>query len=78
MLKVRTVRCMSLSQMRLLMVCAGDAAGFSFFLREFSLFVRVYQYDHSVGDCCTRAHNLLNAVLMNCVHGSKSVIKHIE
>jgi len=40
MLKVRTVRCISLSQMRLLMICAGDAAGFSL-LREFSLFVRV-------------------------------------
>jgi len=43
--------------MRLLMVCAGDAAGFSSFERVLT-FVRVY--DHNVGDCCTWAHNLLN------------------
>jgi len=54
--------------MRLLMICAGDAAGFSSFERVLT-FVRVY--DHNVGDCCTRAHNLLNTVLVDCVHGSR-------
>jgi len=37
----------------------------SLLLREFSLLVRVY--DHDVGDCCIRAHNLLNTVSMDTV-----------
>jgi len=44
-------------KMRLLIVRASDAAGFSSSERVLAFCESIV---HNIGDCCTRAHNLLN------------------